>query len=131
MDLVAQLEGDAPSHEPGYFAAQQLLASNKKFTALFAFNDVSAIGAIRALREAGLPVPQDVSVVGFDDVQSAAFQNPALTTVRQPLRNMGMLAAEMLVRQITATGEHWPAKQMVIDPEFVVRESTGPVRKKG
>jgi DNA-binding LacI/PurR family transcriptional regulator len=131
MDLVSQLEGDAPSHEPGYFAAQQLLASNKKFTALFAFNDVSAIGAIRALREAGLPVPQDVSVVGFDDVQSAAFQNPALTTVRQPLRNMGMLAAEMLVRQITATGEHWPAKQVVIDPEFVVRESTGPVRKKG
>jgi LacI family transcriptional regulator len=130
LDLVAQLEGDAPSHEPGYFAAQRLLTSNKKFTALFAFNDVSAIGAIRALREAGLRVPQDVSVVGFDDVQSAAFQNPGLTTVRQPLRNMGLLAAEMVVRQIKAGGEHVPAKQVVIDPEFVVRESTGPLREK-
>jgi len=63
-------------------------------------------------------------------VQSAAFQNPGLTTVRQPLRNMGMLAAETLVRQIKATGEHVPAKQVVIDPEFVVRESTGPARMK-
>jgi DNA-binding LacI/PurR family transcriptional regulator len=125
MALVAQLEGDAPTHEPGYFAAQRLLASNRKFTALLAFNDVSAIGAIRALREAGMRVPQDVSVVGFDDVQSAAFQNPGLTTVRQPLRTMGMLAAETVVRQISAGGEHVPAKQMMIDPEFVVRESTG------
>jgi DNA-binding LacI/PurR family transcriptional regulator len=124
--LVVQLEGDTPSHEPGYFAAQRLLASAVPFTALFAFNDVSAIGAIRALREAGLRVPQDVSVVGFDDVQSAAFQNPGLTTVRQPLRTMGMLAAEALVRQIAAHPEHPPSKQLVVDPELVVRESTCP-----
>ncbi len=124
--LVVQLEGDAPTHEPGYFAAQQLMASNVPFTAVMAFNDVSAIGAIRALREAGLRVPQDVSVVGFDDVQSAAFQNPGLTTVRQPLRTMGILAAESLVRQIGAGQEHPPAKQLVVDPEFVVRESTCP-----
>lgn len=130
--LTAQLEGDAPTHEPGYFAAQQLLASSVAFTALFAFNDVSAIGAIRALREAGLRVPQDVSVVGFDDVQSAAFQNPGLTTVRQPLRTMGMLAAETVVRRITTPEEHPPAKQLVIDPELIVRESTcpPPARKK-
>jgi len=75
-------------------------------------------------------VPQDVSVVGFDDVQSAAFQNPGLTTVRQPLRTMGILAAETVVRQIRASGEHVPAKQVVIDPEFVVRESTGPAPKR-
>jgi len=122
--LVAQLDGDAPTSEPGYFAAQRLLASNMPFTALFTFNDVSAIGAIRALREAGLRVPQDVSVVGFDDVQSAAFQNPGLTTVRQPLRTMGILAAESLVRQIAAPADHVPAKQVVVDPELVVREST-------
>jgi len=72
--LIAQLEEDQPSHEPGYLATQRLLAAGERFTALFAFNDISAIGAIRALREAGLRVPQDVSVVGFDDVQSAAFQ---------------------------------------------------------
>lgn len=122
--LVTQLEGDGPGHDTGYFAAQQLLLSRMPFTALFAFNDVSAIGAIRALREAGLRVPQDVSVVGFDDVQSAAFQNPGLTTVRQPLRAMGTLAAETLVRQIARGGGMAPSKQVTIDPELVVREST-------
>ena len=134
--LVAQLEGDAPTHEPGYYATQRLLAANTPFTALFTFNDVSAIGAIRALREAGLRVPQDVSVVGFDDVQSAAFQNPALTTVRQPLNRMGVLAAEALLRRIgEADGlvDHSPHKELMVDPELVVRESTCPpaVRVKG
>jgi DNA-binding LacI/PurR family transcriptional regulator len=125
--LVTQLEGDQPTHEPGYLATQKLLACGDTFTALFAFNDVSAIGAIKALREAGLRVPQDVSVVGFDDVQSAAFQNPALTTVRQPLRTMGMLAAQTVLLQIGAAtgGNH--AQQIVVDPELVVRESTCPV----
>jgi DNA-binding LacI/PurR family transcriptional regulator len=125
-ELVAQLEGDSPSHEPGYFAAQRLMASKAPFTAIFAFNDVSAIGAIRAVREAGLRVPQDVSVVGFDDVQSAAFQNPALTTVRQPLRTMGILAAETIVKQIASPSEHAAARQIVVDPELVVRDSTCP-----
>ena len=122
--LVAQLDGDAPTHEPGYYATQRLLAANTPFTALFSFNDVSAIGAVRALREAGLRVPQDVSVVGFDDVQSAAFQNPALTTVRQPLNRMGVLAAEALLRRIAEPGDAPPHKQLVVDPELVVREST-------
>lgn len=123
--LVVQLEGDQVGHEPGYFATQRLLASNARFTALFAFNDIAAIGAIRALREAGLRVPQDVSVVGFDDVQSAAFQNPGLTTVRQPLRTMGTLAAEAMVRRIKESVAD-PAKQILVDPELVVRESTSP-----
>lgn len=124
--LVTQLEGDQPTHEPGYLATQKLMACGETFTALFAFNDVSAIGAIKALREAGLRVPQDVSVVGFDDVQSAAFQNPALTTVRQPLRTMGMLAAQTVLLQIgtAAGGNH--AQEIVVDPELVVRESTCP-----
>ena len=61
-------------------------------------------GAIGALREKGLQVPGDVSVVGFDDIQSAAFQNPALTTVRQPLRKMGMIAAETVLRRIARPG---------------------------
>ena len=91
--LVGQLEGDIASPELGCSVTQKLLASGEKFTALFTFNDISAIGAIRALHEAGLRVPEDVSVVGFDDIQSAAFQNPALTTVRQPLRRMGEIAA--------------------------------------
>jgi LacI family transcriptional regulator len=129
-ELVDPLDGAAPPHEPGYFATQRLLASNAGFTALFAFNDVSAIGAVRALREAGRRVPQDVSVVGFDDVQSAAFQHPALTTVRQPLRTMGALAGESIVRQIAAPADHAPMKQIVVDPELVVRESTCPLQGK-
>ncbi len=123
---LAQLEGDSPTHEPGYFAGQSLLAAKTPFTAIFAFNDVAAIGAIRAMREAGLRIPQDVSVVGFDDVQSAAYQNPSLTTVRQPLRNMGMLAAEAIVRQIQSPGEHHATRQIMVDPELVVRDSTCP-----
>ena len=125
-NLVTQLEGDAPTHEPGYFAAQRLLASGNHFTALFAFNDISAIGAIRALREAGLRVPQDVSVIGFDDIPSAAFQNPSLTTVRQPLRTMGLIAAETVLGQIAGHPSPAPAKLIQVDPELVVRESTGP-----
>jgi DNA-binding LacI/PurR family transcriptional regulator len=70
-----------------------LLSGHEPFTALFAFTDISAMGAIRALRDSGLRVPDDVSVVGFDDIQNAAYQNPGLTTVRQPLREMGRLAA--------------------------------------
>ncbi len=128
-ELVVQLEGDQVGHEPGYFATQRLLAANAHFTALFAFNDIAAIGAIRALREAGLQVPQDVSVVGFDDIQSAAFQNPGLTTVRQPLRTMGMLAAEAIVRRIKEPGTN-TAKRILVDPELVVRESTRPPASK-
>ena len=124
--LVAQLETDAPTNEPGYFAAQRLLASRRPFTALFAFNDISAIGAVRALREAGLRVPQDVSVVGFDDIQSAAFQNPSLTTVRQPLHAMGLLAAETLLSQIDHGMPASGAEVRKVDPELIVRESSGP-----
>ena len=103
---VAQLEGDfALARNPVTLLRRALLAAKSSFTAIFTFNDVAAIGAIRALRETGLRVPQDISVVGFDDVQSAAFQNPGLTTVRQPLRAMGMLAAETIVRQIRRAGQ--------------------------
>ena len=126
--LISRLEGGEPSHDPGYTATRKLLASGKRFTALFAFNDVSAIGAIRALREAGLRVPQDVSVVGFDDVQSAAYQNPALTTVRQPLRTMGVLAASQVLEQIALTPSP-PVQQIVVSPELVVRESTAARRQ--
>ena len=129
--LQAELQGDAPTHEPGFLATQRLLAAGAKFTALFAFNDVSAIGAIRALREGGLNVPQDCSVVGFDDVQSAGFQNPTLTTVRQPLHLMGQLAAEAIVAHVSSASRdqaRQQAKQFVVEPELVVRESTATIR---
>ena len=130
-ELVVQLEGDSPSPEVGYGVTHKLLSAGGSFTALFAFNDISAIGAIRALRESGRRVPEDASVVGFDDIQSAAFQNPGLTTVRQPLRRMGNLAAETVLRSITAPVAQRTSRQITVEPEFVVRESTcaAPVRK--
>jgi DNA-binding LacI/PurR family transcriptional regulator len=122
--LVSQLEGDSPSPELGYEAAQKLLSSHKRFTALFAFNDISAMGAIRALREARLRVPDDVSVVGFDDIQSAAYQNPALTTVRQPLREMGRIAAETLLRRIRRSEAHANGAETTVEPKLMIRETT-------
>jgi len=122
--LVVQLEGDSPSPELGYEATRKLLASRKPFTALFAFNDISAMGAIRALREAKLRVPGDVSVVGFDDIQSAAYQNPALTTVRQPLREMGRIAAETLLRRIRRSGAGSRGGEIMVEPKLMIRETT-------
>jgi len=120
--LIRQLEGDLPSPEVGSVVMRKLLAANEPFTALFAFNDISAIGAISVLRQAGLRVPDDVSVVGFDDIQSAAFQNPGLTTVRQPLREMGKIAAETLLRRIA--GHDSTASTITVKPELVVRGTT-------
>lgn len=122
--LVSQLEGDSPSPELGYEATRKLLASHKPFTALFAFNDISAMGAIRALREAKLRVPQDVSVVGFDDIPSAGYQSPALTTVRQPLREMGRMAAETLLRRIRRSGIDSHGGENMVEPKLIVRETT-------
>ena len=126
--LVSQLKGDSPSPELGYEATRKLLASHKPFTALFAFNDISAMGAIRALLEAKLRVPEDVSVVGFDDIQSAAYQNPALTTVRQPLREMGRIAAETLLRRIRRSGSDSHGGETMVEPKLMIRETTCRVR---
>ncbi len=121
--LTAQLQGEVPSPDLGYQVTRRLLARHEPFTAIFAFNDISAMGAIRALREKELRVPEDVSVVGFDDIQSAAYQNPGLTTVRQPLRKMGKIAAETVLRRIARDGMDHP-KEITVEPELVVREST-------
>jgi DNA-binding LacI/PurR family transcriptional regulator len=127
--LVGQLEGESSSPELGYLVTRKLLASREPFTALFTFNDISAIGAIQALREAGRRIPEDVSVVGFDDIQSAAFQNPGLTTVKQPLRQMGVLAAETVLQRINAPVKQPYLKEIIVEPDFVVRGSTGPVSR--
>jgi DNA-binding LacI/PurR family transcriptional regulator len=125
--LVVQLEGESSSPELGYLVTRKLLATGERFTALFAFNDISAIGAIQALREAGRRVPEDVSVVGFDDIQSAAYQNPGLTTVKQPLRQMGVLAAETVLQRINSPAKQPYPKEIIVEPGFIVRGSTGPV----
>jgi LacI family transcriptional regulator len=124
-ELTMHIEGMDSSPELGYPLGKRLMAQKKPFTALFAFNDVSAIGAIRAFREAGARVPHDISVVGFDDVLAAAYNHPSLTTVRQPLRQMGELAAKTLLEKIENEGGEFPS-EIAVDPEFVLRESTAP-----
>src|SRR5579864_8174943 len=124
-ELTVQIEGTDSTPAVGYPVAKQLLARKKPFTAVFAYNDISAIGAIWALRETGLRVPQDVSVVGFDDIPGAAFANPGLTTVRQPLLRMGEIAAQTLVDQIEERAEC--VQEIAIEPQFVVRDSTARV----
>jgi DNA-binding LacI/PurR family transcriptional regulator len=122
--LTVQLDGDSPSPEVGYVVTRKLLERGEPFSALFAFNDISAIGAIQALRESGKRVPEDVSVIGFDDIQSAAFQNPALTTVRQPLRQMGVIAAETLLTRINSPRREEYPREIVVKPELIVRATT-------
>jgi LacI family transcriptional regulator len=125
--LQVQMEGESPSPQVGYEATRKLLRNGEAFTALFAFNDVSAIGAIRAFRELGKSVPDDISVMGFDDIYEAAYHIPALTTIRQPLKKMGMLAAQTVVQRIT--GEIDDSVGMLqVEPELVLRESTAAAR---
>jgi len=113
------------SPEIGYEPMKQLLARTRDFTAVFCFNDIAAIGAIRAISEAGLKIPGDVSVVGFDDILSAAYCTPSLTTVRQPLNEMGKTGARILLERIAHPEKTELTAEIVMQPELVVRESTG------
>jgi len=99
-----------------------LLKAKRPFTALLAFNDLSAIGAIHAFRDAGKQIPEDVSVVGFDDIQAATIVQPTLTTVRQPLARMGMLAASEMLASIEDA--HLQPRCISIEPELVIRNSS-------
>jgi LacI family transcriptional regulator len=121
-ELTVQLLGDDSTPQLGYPFAKELLARKRPFTALFAYNDISAIGSIRAFQDLGLRVPEDVSVVGFDDIRIAVHNNPSLTTVRQPLQKMGEIAARTLLNQIEEH-EDW-VPEIAIEPDFVVRNST-------
>jgi LacI family transcriptional regulator len=121
-ELTVQIDTDDPTPMLGYPFTKQLLARKKPFTALFAYNDISAIGAIRAILEQGLRVPQDISVMGFDDIPGAAFHTPSLTTVQQPLNRMGEVAAQVLLERIE--GKNEDPSDIAIEPELVVREST-------
>jgi DNA-binding LacI/PurR family transcriptional regulator len=123
-ELCIQLAADSWSPQVGYEPMSELLARRRDFTAIFCFNDISAIGVIRAIHDTGLRVPQDISVVGFDDIISAAYQKPSITTVRQPLREMGSEGARVLLDLIENPQKDPPA-EIVIQPELIVRESTG------
>jgi DNA-binding LacI/PurR family transcriptional regulator len=125
-ELSIFLEENSWSPQLGYPPVRDLLSRTRDFTALFCFNDTSAIGAIRAIQDAGLHCPRDISVIGFDDIIVAEYFNPRLTTVRQPLRKMGTTAAELLVKRIQSPDEPY-SHEVWFEPELIVRESTAGV----
>jgi LacI family transcriptional regulator len=114
-----------PTRRFGYQAACELLDLPERPTALVGFNDKTAVGALAAAAERGLRVPVDLSVVGFDDIDLAQATSPTLTTVRQPLQEMGRMAVGLLIRLLER--QRLEALHVELATELVVRESTGPV----
>ena len=120
------------SFESGYKLTEDLIRQKRSFTAMLAFDDMSAFGAIRALNRAGIRVPDQCSVIGFDDVSTSAIYSPSLTTVRQPMEAMGASAVGIVVDGINAVLEKRKvsATHRKVAPELVVRESTRSVTEK-
>ncbi|MFC1402041.1 MULTISPECIES: LacI family DNA-binding transcriptional regulator [Streptacidiphilus] len=121
-DLLRSAE---PTTENGYRAARELLSLADRPTALIGFNDKVAVGILRAAHELGLRVPQDLSVAGFDDSDLSRSTQPRLTTVRQPLEEMGRIAVSLLTRHLD--GHTVDTLHIELATQLVVRESTGPV----
>jgi LacI family transcriptional regulator len=133
LELDSRLIVDLPesrnpvsSFEAGQKLTEELIRQKRSFTALLAFDDMSAFGAIRALHKAGIRVPEQCSVVGFDDVATSALYTPPLSTVRQPMEAMGAAAVDVVIEGINAVLEkrEVPASHRKVAPELVVREST-------
>ena len=125
-ELVLQIEGTQSTPELGYPYGKALMDLKIPFTALFAYNDISALGAMRAFQEAGLRVPEDVSIVGFDDIAISSYSIPSLTTIRQPLEKMGRIAAQTLLDRIEERTNFVP--EIAVAPELIKRDSVGPPR---
>jgi LacI family transcriptional regulator len=115
-----------PTVAGGEAAMDELLAAAVRPTAVVAYNDLMAIGALRAIRRAGLGVPHDVSLVGFDDVAFAEYAEPALTTVRQETAEMGRWAVARLTERLSGRPTTEPAPRIVLPVHLAVRASTGP-----
>lgn len=127
--LVFQLPGledPTSGFEGGLKFSQQMLASGKPFTAVLAFDDLTALGVVRGLTSAGLRVPEDCSVLGFDDVLPAVVATPGITTIRQPLTEMGLLASKWVLEAIAQRerGKRKPPQLHKAPPELVVRMSS-------
>jgi LacI family transcriptional regulator len=129
--VIRQIQGRHPTYTEAFQLTEDLLQRGLNFTALIAFDDLTACGAIRALTDHGYRVPKDCSVVGFDDIPSSAFYNPPLTTVQQQLEMQGSLGAEIVEGLIKAVSEkrQMPAKHRRVSPKLIVRESTCPAGK--
>lgn len=120
------VSGDADA-EGGMHAMEQLLALTDIPTAVFCYNDMTALGALKAVRRGGLSVPEDISIVGFDDLTIASYTHPPLTTIRQPKQQMGRMATELLLNLIDGSKAETSRK---VHGELIVRDSTAPPRSR-
>ena len=127
-ELQMLLPANNGSPETGYLQVKELLARSRDFTAIFCFNDIAAIGAMRALKDAGRRVPEDVSIIGFDDILGASYHTPSITSVRQPLETMGREGARILLERIANPAQEFEP-EIVLQPELIVRESTARARR--
>jgi LacI family transcriptional regulator len=117
------VEGDYTENS-GVLGMQQLLPASPN--AVFVASDMMAIGALKAIREAGLRVPEDIALIGFDDILAASAIRPTLTTVRQPIERMGAMAVEMLLNMLEEPPEEGsPVQRIILPTELVIRESCG------
>ena len=110
------------SMENGYLTAKKLLESGEKVTAIYAVSDSLAIGACRAVLEAGKRIPEDISVAGYDGIEMGEYYNPKLTTIKQPVEEIAKRTIRLLLDVIAGRREH---QQIIFPAELVVRESTG------
>jgi DNA-binding LacI/PurR family transcriptional regulator len=117
------ISGDL-TQQGGFQAMNQLLDFSPPPTAVIACNDLSALGAISAAQKRGLVVGRDIAITGFDDIPLAEHSHPSLTTVRQPIYDIGRRICRMLIRLIQ--GEKVAERQILLQPELIVRESSGP-----
>jgi LacI family transcriptional regulator len=120
-DAALVISGDF-QFASGYWAMEQFLALAERPTAVFACNDLMAVGAIRAATAAGLRVPADLAIVGFDDIPLASYTNPPLTTIHQPKREIGRQAIEMLLARINRPDA--PPRSIRLETELIVRQSS-------
>jgi len=125
-DVEVQTGADVDSLEGGRRATRALLSADPGLTAIVCVNDLMAVGAMREIRERGLRIPQDISVTGFDNIKLAQFCYPALTTVHIPRDQIGQNICEVLMPHGETRLEH----EILIDPELVLRDSTGPAPRR-
>ena len=122
--------------EPGFFdredaytATEKIINNHPEVTAIFYASDMMAVGGLKALKQAGLKVPEDISVLGFDDIELASIIDPALSTLRQPRYQMGYLGMEKLIDKLEGRPEEIYAEDVVFELELIERESTAPVKQ--
>jgi LacI family transcriptional regulator len=128
--LIVRLKTPFSTYQGGYALTKELLSRGIRFTALLAFDDMTAFGVIRALTSSRLKVPEDCSVVGFDDLPAASFYNPSLTCVREGMEALGSMGGQILAEAIAAASmkKHFSPIHRKVKPELVVRQSSGPAK---